>query len=347
MKVRGDILRPFVASLFRATGVPAAEAEQAAALFVLQESRGVLTHGLRRVQRYLLWLRAGQVNPAPQRRVLRDSDSVVVLDGDHGIGLLGCMDAMERAMAKSKNHGLGIGVVINNNHFLSAAPYVLRAAEAGLIGIACSNTHPAMGYPGTASRVIGNGPLGFAVPTGAGYPLVFDAAMTASYGKLTQWMRSGATVPADLPTVDAAGNPTSDPKAVLDGGTTLPIGMHKGAGLVLLIEILTGVLGGGAFLSAILPPEARTSKRQGESQCCIAIDIAHFMPPAEFESRMAALIADLKSQPRAAGCDEIRVPGEHAHRCQVTAEREGIPLAPDLEQELRDLARMVGVAVPF
>lgn len=346
MLVAHGVMTGFVTQLFEAAGLAAADAALAAGVFVLQEMRGIHTHGLRRIERNLAWLREGRMNPRPDRRVLSDRGATVVLDGDHGIGLAGCMDAMDRAVAKARGHGIGIGIVINSNHFLAAAPYCLRAADQGLVGLAFSNTYASMGYPGAAGRVVGNGPLGFAAPTAAGFPLVFDAALSASYGRLTQWLRSGQPIPPDLPAVDAEGRPTRDPAAVLEGGTPMPIGLHKGAGLVLLIEILTGILGGGAFLSQILAPERRASKADAESQCCIAIDIGHFMPVPEFLDRMAAFVEDLKRQPKA-GDGEIHVPGERACQSLETTRREGIPLPPDLADELRRLAREAGLAAPF
>lgn len=346
MVVAQDVMTGFVARLFEAAGLPSGDAALAARVFVLQEMRGVHTHGLRRIERNLAWLREGRMNPRPNRQVIRDRDATVVLDGDHGIGLAGCMEAMERAIAKARRFGVGIGIVIHSNHFLAAAPYCLRAADEGLIGVAFSNTYPSMGYPGATGRVVGNGPIGFAVPTAAGFPLVFDAALSASYGRLTQWLRTGGELPPDLPAVDAAGRPTRDPAAVLEGGVPMPIGMHKGAGLVLLIEILTGVLGGGAFLTQILAPDRRASKADAESQCCIAVDIAHFMPIPEFLDRMSALVADLKRQPKAVDADGIHVPGERARHNLEACRREGIPLPPDLAAELRRLAGEAGIDAP-
>ena len=327
--------------------MPTADTKLVAEVFVLQEMRGIRTHGLRRIQRNLDWLRDGQMNPTPNRQVLSDSGATVVLDGDHSIGMVGCMDGMRRAMDKAKEFGIGICIIINSNHFLAAAPYCLRAADEDMIGLAFSNTLQSMGYPGAAHRVIGNGPFGFAAPTSAGYPLVFDAALAASYGKLSQWMREGKLIPPYLPAMDRDGNATDNPQAALDGGTPMPIGMHKGAGLVLLIEILTGILGGGAFLSAILPPENRSSKKDAESQCCIAVDIGHFMPPADFRGRMQAFIEDLKSQPRAVECGDIHVPGEHAHLALQKSLSQGILIEPDVEQELREMAAPLHVELPF
>src|SRR5262249_3720832 len=142
--------------------------------------------------------------------------------------------------------------------------------------------------------VIGNGPIGFAVP---GCPLVFDAALSTSYGRLTQWAREGKPIPPGFLGLDRTGKVTTNPQDILDGGTPLPIGGPKGAGLGVLVEVLTGILGGGAFLFGIHPPSKTRPKTAGECQCCIAIDVKHFLPARTFNRRMKKVIADLKRVP--------------------------------------------------
>lgn len=340
-----DLTR-FVGALLVAAGLPKADAALFAGAVVLQEMRGVRTHGLRFLPDAFTELRDGVVNPRPRRKRLRDAGATAVLDGDNGVGALGCMEAMDLAIDKAREHGLGIAVVVNNNHFISAAPYCLRAAERNMIGLIFSNTWAGMGYPGAAGRVTGNGPMGFAAPTAAGYAMVFDSALTTSYGKLNQWIREGRSIPAAFQALDALGRPTSDPRKVVAGGTPLPIGNHKGAGLVLMIEVLTGVLGGGAFLSGILPPTKRRSKRDAESQCCIAIDIKRFMPVRTFRARMKALIDDLKSRPRAQGCEEILAPGERAGRKIRECAAKGVVIEPDVAADLLREAEALGVTPP-
>ena len=221
-----------------------------------------------------------------------------VIEGDHGVGMVGCMKAMRLAIGKAREGGIGIVLTVRNNHFLAAAPYCLEAAKAGMVGIAFSNTKPTMGYPGARGRAIGNSPLGFGIPTAAGFPILFDASLTISGGRLRQWIREGRRIPAGLQGVDGDGRPSDDPRAVLVGGTPMPIGGHKGAGLAILVEVLTGVLGGAAFLSGITPPGGDLrDKSRAMSQCCIAIDVEAFMPLKEFESRMAEFVADLKDHP--------------------------------------------------
>jgi len=343
MKVPADTLKQFVEQLFRACQLSEEDARLCAEMIVLQEMRGVKTHGLRRVGPNLDGLTKGQMNPRPNRQVLRDETATVVLDGDHGVGMLGCMDAMNRAIQKAKSCGIGIGIVVRNNHFLSAAPYCLRAVEEGMIGICCSNTYGSMGYPGTHARAIANSPLGFGVPTSDGFPIVFDAALTTSGGKLSQWIREGKRIPPALLGVDAKGTPSEDPQAVLHGGTPWPIGDYKGAGLAILVEVLTGVLGGGGFLHGVVAPEARTSKENAESQCCIALDVAHFLSLDAFHDRMSAFLSDLKNNPLAPGHDEILLPGERADRSLQDCAQNGVQIEPDVKEELRHWALLLKV----
>lgn len=340
-------LERFVQELFMASGLPAVDAELVARMLVLQEMRGVVTHGLRRVFSNLEGLSNKQMNPRPNRAVLCDERATVLLDGDHGVGTLGCMDAMERAITKAGQFGIGIGIVINNNHFQSAAPYCLRAIEAGMISICFSNTWASMGYPGTNIRAIANSPLGFGVPTGAEFPIVFDSALTTSGGKLDQWIREGKSIPAALLGIDKHGNPSADPAAVLGGGVPWPIGDYKGAGLAILVEVLTGVLGGGGFLYGIQPPDLRASKENAESQCCIAIQIACFMPMEKFCQRMNQFINDLKSNPTAPGHAEILLPGERAQRKLEESLRDGVFVETEVRAELQTWATRLGVISPF
>src|SRR5690606_1469784 len=146
--------------------------------FVLQEMRGVGTHGLRRLPSLLDGLTEGSVNPQPKRRVVAEAASMVLMDGDGGPGIPACDEAMQRAIAVAKAGGTGFAVVRNSGHFLGAAPYCLAAVEQGAIGIAFSNAGASMAYPGTTEAVLGNGPFGYAFPTAAGFPIVYDGAMT-------------------------------------------------------------------------------------------------------------------------------------------------------------------------
>lgn len=336
-------LRAFTIALFEATGLSPVDSQTCADAFLLQEMRGVTTHGLRRLRSNLEGLRSGTLNANAKRQVLHESGANVVLDGDHGIGVLNCTDAMDRAIEKAQTEGLGMAVVVNSNHFLGAAPYCLRAVDAGAIGITFSNSYASMSYPGSQSAVLGNGPFGYAVPSAAGFPMVYDAAMTTSSGKLNQWAREGMPIPEGLAGLDALGRMTSDPSAVLDGGVSVPIGLHKGAGLTLLVEVLTGILGGGSFLRGAAIEE--DWQMSSHSQCCIAIDIKHFMPLEALRQRMAAYINEIKSAPRGQGKEEILLPGERAYRSYEACLLDGIPVEDDVRADLNAAAQQFGVSL--
>ena len=222
----------FVTSLLQAAGMSADDARLGAGAFVLQEMRGVTTHGLRRVQGIVDQLLIGMLDAKADCEVVSDSGATVLLDGNNALGIVACMAAMDRAIAKARTFGIGIATVRHSNHFLAAAPYCLRAVEGSVIGIAMSNSYGSMAYPGTTKATLGNAPLGYGIP-GDEFPLVFDAAMTISAGKLQQWQRDGVPIPEGLQGLNAGGEATTDPSEVLRG-VTLPIGLHKGAGLTIM-----------------------------------------------------------------------------------------------------------------
>jgi LDH2 family malate/lactate/ureidoglycolate dehydrogenase len=202
-----------------------------------------------------------------------------------------------------------------------------------------------MSYPGSQAAVLGNGPFCYAVATDAGFPFIYDAATTTSNGKLNAWVREGVPIPDGFAGLNAAGELTSNPRAVLDSGVTIPIGQHKGAGLTLLVEVLTGLLGGGSFLHGSAAPGAW--QMDAHSQCCIAIDIDHFMPVADLRQRMAFYVLEIKAAPLAPGQDEILLPGERAHRSCESCLRLGMPLEDDVRVDLRATANRLGVDWPF
>ena len=347
-RVAVDGLEGFVYDLFCAADVPGEDAETIARTIISQEVRGNTTHGLRLVHFNLRGISDGTIRANPDQPVLSDRGMTAVIEGDHGVGVVGCMKAMRLAIQKAREGGIGIVLIVRNNHFLAAVPYCLEAANAGMIGITFSNTKGCMGYPGARGPVIGNTPMGFGIPTAGGFPILFDACLTASGGRMRQWIREGKRIPPDIQGFDRDGRPTDDPQAVINGGTTMPIGGHKGAGLAILVEALTGVLGGAAFLSEITPRDQvdRTDKTHAVSHCCIAINVEAFMPLTGFEARMGDFMVDLKGHPLGGESDEIRLPGERMERTRRECEIHGIPLEPDVQEDLEAWAERLGVPFP-
>lgn len=332
--INADRLKKIVSNLFEKQGLSPCDAEAVAEFIVLQEMRGVVTHGLRRIGPNLKGLQGGWIKAVPKRSILNDQYAIAIIDGDNGIGMLGCLDAMEKAIHKAQTYGIGMVTIINNNHFQSAGPYCMEAVKHDMIGIALSNTNASMGYPGTLKRIIGNSPFGFGIPTKSDFPIVFDSSLTISGGKLEQYIREHGMIPEYLSGLDAEGNSTKDPGKVLYGGTPMPIGGYKGSGIAILIEVLTGVISGGAFLKDIISPEQRLKGINSESQCCIAIDINKFINLTSFKERMAKFIIDIKDNPLALGYTEILLPGERAYRKYKESLEMGVPVTVDMQIEL-------------
>lgn len=346
-RVPVEALSHFLEALFRAAGYSDEDVHLGAEAFLLQEMRGVQTHALRRLRGMLDGAASGAIKQHPNRRILRESNATVVVDGDFGLGITSCMMAMEQALRLSKQYGIGYSIVVNSQHFLAAAPYCLRAAEAGAVGIALAHSGSGMAYPGTKVSSIGNSPIGFALPTAAGFPLVFDSALTISGGKLTQWSRQGVQIPEGFLGYDANGDFTLDPAAVLAGGVPLPIGLHKGGGLAILVDVLTAIIGGTTFLRSLAPDDHPEWRRTTNTHSFIAFNIESFMPLALFEERMAAYVTELKSHQIATGYDEILLPGERSARSVQDSLGHGVPLEDDVVERLRELSARYAVPLPF
>jgi LDH2 family malate/lactate/ureidoglycolate dehydrogenase len=342
-RISQERLEHWTASVLAHAGLTPDDARRTAGTFVLQQMRGVEHHGLARLPALLDSIRDGRVNPRPALRVIRETSSVALLDGDHGPGILACHEAMSRAIDAARTTGFAMAVVRNSGHFLAAAPYCLQAADEGLIGIAFSNAGASMAYPGAHRPILSNGPFGYAVPTGLGFAIVFDAAMTASGGQLIDLAQRGEALPPWLGGIDAAGRPTNDPASILDRGATFPIGMHKGAGLVLLFELLTGVLGGGAFLQATAADQPEEWQLGAESQCCIAIAADQIEPGGEFIARVDAYAAALKANARP---DEVMLPGERASEAYRDAQRNAVPIGEQTLRQLVECGRSAGIPFP-
>ena len=332
-------VEPFVAALLEGVRVEPSDARAIAWVFATQSLRGVGHHDLNDLPGRLQRLSEGSLNPRPDIALIASRDATALIDGDNGPGELVCYRAMSLAVEKAAVRGVGYVVARSSNHFLAGAPYALLAAQAGMVGLVFSNTISCMAAPGSPDDLIGNNPLGFAAPTAAGYPLLLDICQAcASWGTMQAFRRAGRSIPSHWGR-DRAGRPTTDPAAVLDGGVFLPMGEHKGFGLAVLVEVLTSVMGGGAFTDHVKARAAAPG--EGHSQACLAVDVRHFTPLETFTRRTAALISRLKSHG-----PEVRVPGERSAQSAAAALTGGVRLRPDRARALSEWADRLGVAWP-
>jgi LDH2 family malate/lactate/ureidoglycolate dehydrogenase len=205
-----------------------------------------------------------------------------------------------------------------------------------------TNAGPEMAPWGAATGVVGTNPWGIAAPTGGAFPVVLDIALTTAGKGMMQWhVREGKKMPLDW-ALTPDGEETDNPEAAMKGAL-LGIGQHKGYGLAMITDVITGVLSGGGFG---LMPYANPAK-QDVSHTMIAIDIAWFMPVDEFKARMDSFIKDIKAAKLRPGFDEILVPGEVDYRRETEYRQNGARLDAIIFDQLAELAQKLNIEFPF
>lgn len=317
-------LRRLAADALNALDVPTADAALVADSLVDAELEGQASHGLIRFPFVLGRLRTGLINPRPSMQLTSDRPAVAVLDADNCLGPVAGMRAVEAATERAMTAGAGVVAVRRSNHLGSLGFYLRRFTASGVIGLAFTNTPPAMPPPGGHTPYLGTNPIAAGFPT-SGEPVIVDLATSqVARGRILKAARVGEPIPEGW-AVDAGGQPTTDPEAAIEG-SLLPLGGHKGFALALLVEVLSGVLSGAAVGPEVGGTFVESDRESNVGHCFVAIAPAALMPG--FAERMDRLTADIR---RLGG----RVPGDRRHSERTHRLREGIDLSDELVEELR------------
>ena len=344
--IDGQRLETWLRAVFEANGLPAEDARTAARALVKASLRGVDSHGVARVAMYCERLRRGVAKAVPDISVERVAPAAALVDGDDGLGLVVGPRAMAEAIALARECGIGLAGVRRSGHYGMAALYILQAVEAGCVGMALTNASPALPVWGGRTPFLGTSPFAAGTPAGAGPPFVLDMACSiVARGKLKFAAQRGETIPAGL-ALDRHGRPTTDGAEAFEG-VVLPMGGVKGAGLSMLMDVLSGVWTGAGFGGEVRNPFTGLDGPQGTGHFFLALKADLFMSMTAFENRMETLTERVKAQPRAAGCDEILMPGEPEDRNERLRREQGIPLTPDVVASLRMEGERVGVPLPI
>ncbi len=342
--VQASKLESLLADVFKRAGVPSDEAAIVADALVTADARGMHSHGCMRTSIYLQKIRSGGFKPGHKGKIIRETASTILLDGEDGLGHIIGSRAVDEAIKKARAVGTGVAGVTGSNHFGEGAYFVLRAARQGLIALITSNGSPHMPFWGGTKRLTGPLPLAVAAPAKEEQPVVLDMAMgVTAKGKLLYAAEKGEAIPEGWG-VDKDGQATTDPHAVLDGGWLLPIGGYKGSGIIYMLELLSGALTGGAMgqqINNLYGEDLSAPQRLGHF--VLAIDPESFLPGEQFGKRVDAWIREVKTSPPARGFDEVLVPGELEFRRERERRREGIPLSVAVIDEIEGLAAELGI----
>lgn len=330
----------FVERIFAAAGLPPYDARRAAELMVDTDCYGLGTHGVMRVPLYVDRLRDGDFNPRPAYRWTRLGPSAWHMDADGGLGSLVSTDCLERLSAEASGTGVALAVVSDAGHLGGLGVYVRRVAERGLMGMLMQSTSPAVAPPGAKRGAIGNNPLAFAAPRPDGPPLVIDFAQSiVARGKILQAASDGREIPGDW-AVGPDGEPTTDPRAAIDGALR-PSGGYKGIALSMIVELLAGVLSG--YSSSVSAAKSGRAVVSGGHNGAFAMvfDPAVLAGSADaFAQRMRAWLDVFREF---AG-DAAHLPGERGARLHAQRLRDGLDIPPAVLAELKKAAERTGVA---
>ncbi len=298
--------------------------------------------GIGRLTGYYKRIKDGAYNLGVPFEIVKESPALALVDGHNGLGSVIGQKAMKLAVDKAKISGVGTVIVRNSTHFGSSAVHSRVAVAHDCIGIAMTNAGPEMAPWGAASGVVGTNPWGISAPTGGDFPVSLDIALTTAGKGMMRWHeREGKKMPLDW-AMTPEGEETDDPTAAMTGAL-LGIGQYKGYGLAFMTDMLTGVIAGGGY--GVVPYS--NPLKLDVSHTFIALDIAWFMPVAEFKARMDDFINMAKSAKKRPGVEEILVPGEVEYRREQGYRKNGALVDEEVFNRLAELATTLGIAFPF
>lgn len=340
-------LKEFCRQALLAEGVQEQSAETVVDSLALTDAFGMHSHGTKNLFDYLRKADAGALDKNALPAVEKETPAVALVDGHNTFGMVSSTFAMELAIEKARNLGIGAVCVHNSEHFGAAGGYVLKAAEAGLIGLAMSNVDANMTIPGARGMVIGNNPVAYAIPTARHDPIFLDIALsTIASLKVIQARKDGRSVPEGWIT-DGRGYPTTDPSHYPDEGAMLPMAGHKGYGLALLVETMTSILSNSPFMTDVHSWLFNMDEPNRVSHTFVCVNPAMFSDIDGFKARMDEAIDRIHSTPRADYCERLYYPGEiewgHYHK----AMEGGLELPDDVVTSLEKLAAKTGISVPW
>lgn len=329
-------------AVFRACGMDPADAALVADTLVDADLGGVHSHGVLRVPEYVAKLTVGGVDPRARPAVVSRRGACLVVDGGNSMGQVGARFAMGEAIAAARAHGVGMAAVRGSNHCGAMAYYARLAVAADMIGLATTNALPTMAPWGGAERILGINPLSVGIPAGREPPILYDAAFSgSSHGKIRVHQQTGEPLPAGW-ALDRDGRPTTDPAAAIDG-LLVPIGGFKGAGLALVMGVLSAMLSGAAYGTELGDMESGPQPG-ADGHFVAAIDVGAFEEVDRFKARVDAAIRQVRACRRAAGAAAPPMaPGQLEHATRQRSRAEGIPLNPVTRSDLKAAGRQLGV----
>lgn len=347
-------LQHFSLAIFGKIGCPEDHARLATEVLLKADLRGIDSHGIARLSGYVRLWEKKRVNSAPSIRIVHESPSTAVVDGDSGLGLVVAPKAMNIAIEKAKTAGTGWVSVKNSNHFGIAGYHAMMALQHDMIGMAMTNASPLVAPTFSVERLLGTNPIAVAIPALMQPPFVADfATTTAANGKLEILQRKNKQAPLGwIQTKD--GRPSTDPNETRSGGALIPLGSdrehgsHKGFCLGSWVDIFSAVLSGAnygpwvpPFVAFLDPPNDPVGDGIGHFFGAMRIDA--FRPADEFKRHMDNWISRFRLAKTVEGESRVIIPGDPERELNESRLREGIPLNKKVVEDLQALGTRFNV----
>ncbi len=347
-------LKEFTRDIFLKMGSTPDDAKLAADVLISADLRGVDSHGVARLGGYVRLWKKGRLNANPQIKIVHETPSTAVVDGDLGAGLVVAPKAMEVAIKKANLVGTGWVAVKSSNHYGIAAYHSMLPLKEDMIGWSMTNASPLVSPTFSKSKYLGTNPISVSIPANEQPPIVIDMATTpVANGKLEVLQRKGENIPLGW-AQDENGNPSTDAAILKKGGAMLPLGSdrehgsHKGYCLGSLVDILSAVLPGAnygpwvpPFVSYIPVPENPVGEGIGHFLGAMRIDA--FRPADEFKKHMDNWVTTFRNAEPSEGNTKVLVPGDPERLITQKRSKEGIELLPQVVEDLSKVAKDLGV----
>ncbi len=349
-----DYLFDFTRNVFRRMGCSENDSALIAGVFLAAEVRGHPSHGMIRIKDYYELWKAGRINVSPDVRIVHETPSTAVVDGDNAVGMIAARRSMEIAIGKASVAGTGWVATRNSNHFGIAGYYSMMALDHDMIGICLTNANPLVAPTFSISRMMGTNPIAVAIPAGKQPPFVADFATTpVARGKLAVAEKKGEKVPLGF-VQDRYGKPTDDPAILKSGGSMLTLGgdrvhgSHKGYCLSAIVDIFSAVLGGANFGPYVPPsvaylPVLDKKVGKGTGHFFGAMRIDAFQPPEVFRTKMDEWIETFRGAVPAEGQSRVLIPGDQERENEERIRKEGIPVVPAIKDDLIAIALALNI----
>jgi len=339
----------FTRAVFKKTGCSDEHADIATKALLSADLRGVDSHGIARLSGYIRLWEVQRVNATPAIKVIHETPSTAVVDGDSGLGLVVAPFAMKIAIEKAKQVGTGWVSVQNSNHFGIAAHHAMMALEHDMIGIAMTNASPLVAPTFSIDKMLGTNPICVAAPAGNEPSFVADfATTTAANGKLEILQRKNKETPVGW-VQDAEGNSSTDANILKKGGALLPLGgdrehgSNKGYALGAIVDIFSALLSGANYAPWVPPfpvyvPMPAQQPGKGIGHFLGAMRVDAFRPADEFKQHMDHWIQGFRNATPIKGQEKVLVPGDPEREFEGERIKNGIPLLDTVIEDLERLA---------